>query len=394
MILGIDASLIFSDPDSSAAAQQRAVVVGLARLQPDWRILLFYPAKSSRSPFPAAESRRCDEALRGLSNVYLAPIARSANAQTWHEVRLPLALRENDVQVMYFPRFCASLPQLLPTVVNLGFMSDAALQRDARQVVNNATTQWLAPSSSIADEWRRLTKIPQQRIRQVNPALPDEECATTNAFAPILNKLPQPFVLHVAEANAAARTGYLLRAMERLSRSRRDSVHWLFVGELRDELNRPISEARLRDRVPTGRMLPAQPWQNIRSLLAASASVVHIADTDREAVIPLHAHRNQVPLLTSLEFESLAVNDNNVVCCDGGDVESIARHLSVLIEKSQLPRQSSVSKEPTIESQFIQYCQTIAASILAARRDPLCVRATRDARPIALQPPGLPATFR
>ncbi|MGE3182189.1 MAG: hypothetical protein AB7N71_11210 [Phycisphaerae bacterium] len=374
MNLGIDADILFSRTRVADAEMLVNVLDGVARLQSDWRIFLFYPARTECPPMPAADVRTCDERLRHHSNIYLSPLSSAADADTWRHVRLPLAIRANDIHVACLPwrEGLQTLP--IPTVVHAPLAAfgwrHAGGRSGASHAAGLSNSTWIAPSSFVAERLTMDAGIPRERIAVISPTA--HSVGDAPQALPLFGRLRNPFILHVAENATEANSGRLIRAMARLPRGEIDKVSWLFVGEVCDELGRVVEESRLRAMFGDVRVLPLDHWPMLRTCIAHAAGIVHLPMHDRTGQIPLTALRFGGPTLLTEELRAtlLPTSEQSLVC-DGADPESIARHLSPLIAAARgtggCATRSRVAQEPS----FAAYCRQLVQVFQAARRTPL-----------------------
>jgi glycosyltransferase involved in cell wall biosynthesis len=206
----------------------------LARLRPDWQIMMFHQAPAE------------DDPLAGLPNVQRRRIDIPGDRwDLWQRVRLTIAVRLSGCNVVHCPANTAAahpgaplvltIHDLIPLEASFATPASASWGRNVAKAARKAR-RILTPSNHVRDQITRLLGVPSDKVTVCHWAA-DPACQRVTDTEPLkcLRRARgiqtyRPYVLGFGGADPRKNTAGILQAWAMLPEPVRDGCALLLVG--------------------------------------------------------------------------------------------------------------------------------------------------------------------
>lgn len=320
----------------------------IPNLRPDWEFVLYHQRPAPREfdlPDPPWSYR----------NVHLRRIDMPGDrVDAWFQVRLPLAAREDRLDLLHCPANAAPRFHPVPLVTTIhdlaplrvpGELSPAATSafrrgirralRSAARIItpSDATRRDLCEEFALnGDDIAVIPWAPDRRV-QAAAAAPFDETARENVLAAY--GLTRPFFVMFAGDVARKNAGGVVRALA-AARDALAGTVVVFVGcdaaETRAAL---FAEAHRLGVVDACRLQRFLPLGDLANLMRASRGVLIPSLCEGFGLPVLDAFALGVPVLASNSTSLPEVAGDAAVYCDPNDPASIARGMTALLDAHQ-----------------------------------------------------------
>jgi glycosyltransferase involved in cell wall biosynthesis len=369
MRVAVDARTVYSARRRGTGKNLIDLYRRVARLQPDWRFIMFH----RRGPVPA-------DPFADEPNVTPMPIdIMGDHWNLWEQVRLPIAARASGVSVLHCPANTAPAVPLVPLVVTIHDLipldmspESGAAQAWAATVARGArrARRIITPSSYTKDAIAQRFGIPSTKI-VVNHWAPDAACTRVEDAAAIdAARLRyglatgQGYAFGFGASDPRKNTMRIIDAWAALGPTLRQQLGLLLVG-----LQEPfLTEARARAAAlaPEGgwSLVPFAAEEDLPALMTGATLLCYPSLSEGFGLPVLDAFACGTPVVTSATTSLPEVAGDAAILVDPTDVGAIREAMTRIATSEALHAELRALGYARLRAFSWDRCARTAATVL------------------------------
>ncbi len=400
VIIGLDARSIFMPRPRGIGRTLLDAYRRVPELAPKWRFHLYHQRNPTDLPDNHDATAIGRKALADHSNVRLRKIDIVGDRfDTWFQVRLPLALLGDQVDLMHFPAnaapawcpvpYVVTVHDLLPLEIENEVMpiDRRRFQRGLERAVRHAA-HFIVPSAATRTTLCEMFSVDPERVSVV-PWAPDtaidprerggdesDDIAKIRACY----ELDRPWLVNFAGSVKRKNTKGLLTALAALDRGRRARFELLLVGceprAFRETIQAEVERLGLEDCV---RILEFLPHEDLPALLRGARGLLIPSLNEGFGLPIVDAQSAGTPVLAADRPVMREVAGDAALFCDPVDPDSIANGIVDLLNDDVA---NDLVERGYRNVERYSWDRTAEALVAVYRR---CLRGLRTVQPAAVE---------